>query len=711
MVDIKKLKIKRSAYLFEINRSYEYSKGYTVIEKNPFEKIMDNIFKKKDSEQKKKEKISEKKGMNPFLIAGAISLVIIALLAVWIITVIGSIPEETPSIITHSVLEASVLGGEIVTYGLKDDKLNTASIIIEQNIEGYDNIVLTLSAYTEEPPYQVYILDEPRDISQTTKYSEFKSTLIEILKNKGVYLNTITINDLKTVQKGAMVIVPSGRIPEDMIKGEENSIKALLSRGVNIIYIGKEFESSVTNKLEVIQTDKTYLDKQGIIFEPPTSVNELPNFFQPQYSAKGETDIYYTSKEYGSISVIKHISGTGYLILVPQTLDAGWKMAGEAAEDISKIVLETRWIKPKTIKIYENLENKNQSQIKTYYSEPFEQNQIYLKAEITAIKNNEEFGKVLYFNAKKEYRGELYITGGTSLVSSSISGKEIRIKSDLKEQTAKSIYPDILVFKDGEESKRAALSDIRISTQTDNDFDVFIDIPGGEHTAYVTDEIGNKYAAGYIDSVKVDIILKSIEDNKFTYSFEVNGIPVVLNEIKVLVDDGKLGEYVFTKESQISIDLKQKAGLEGKLSPGEHYFEFTIGELQEKKTYVQPGQSESIFTSPIFFGTIILVFIIMGAGSYLASQKKPQYYIDIPDFPPTEFKKIVIPKNVILNIFQKENEYHKWEETPITFLEIKNGLNKTFYKGNYLTTSDFNLYYILDKIKKKGGIIEELGYY
>lgn len=709
MVDIKKIRIRKTTYSFDINKMYDYIQKFRIIEKNPLELFMESIKKKKEVKKgKKKEK--KKKSINPMLIGGIIGLMIILFVGAWLI-IATSTEELVPTEDMKSIMEIRIIDGETITYGETGDGLHTGKIILEQGLEGFENTSLTLTTYREEPPYQIYIIDEPRDKSQTTTYDEFKSSLTEMLKKKGKTLNTIDSNKLKTVPRGSLVIVPTARIPESLIKEGESNLKNMLERGVHILYIGKEFDNAVDEYGDVIVSDEEDVEKVGINFVGVGEASTLEYLFQPQYIAKGENEIYNSRTAYGVVSIIKHAEGKGYLIMIPQTLDSGWSyVASEAAEDVSRVIDEMKWLEVDSTKEYE-IETKNETIVKTYFTEPFQENTMYVKVYVEGIKNKEAFGETRYIRVDKKINGELYITDGEALVSTSISGEPITIKADLKEETSgQQIYPYISVLKDEVEVKKESLLNNKISTHADSDFKVQLDINEGEHSAQILDEHGNRYAEGYINSVGIELTKKSDDNNVFTFSFKVEGKPKVLKEINVTVDDGELGEYYFTESSEVSIDLNEKLGFGGELSVGEHIFEFNIGELQKEHIETVRGKT-SIFTSIWFIGAVVLALGALGVGSFLAAQRKPEYYIDIPDFPPAEFTKITVSKDLIMNVFEKENEYHKWKNTPLTLSEIRGGLRKTFYKGRHLNTSDFNMSYILDKLKKMGLVEEEFDYY
>ncbi len=73
--------------------------------------------------------------------------------------------------------------------------------------------------------------------------------------------------------------------------------------------------------------------------------------------------------------------------------------------------------------------------------------------------------------------------------------------------------------------------------------------------------------------------------------------------------------------------------------------------------------------------------------------------------------KIPVKKDTVLGIFEKVNEDYRWKNTPLKLEEIKKGFKKIIYQSKPVFISDYNLEYILDKLRGKGEIKSALDYY
>jgi hypothetical protein len=122
-------------------------------------------------------------------------------------------------------------------------------------------------------------------------------------------------------------------------------------------------------------------------------------------------------------------------------------------------------------------------------------------------------------------------------------------------------------------------------------------------------------------------------------------------------------------------------------------------------------RAKTIFDEPIFWVTLLLTGGIVGIGVIFARQESVYFAIDIPDFPPVARTKIALVPDAVLSIFEKVNENYRWQTTPLTTQEVKNGFKDVFFKGKPVYITDYNVEYLLDELEKKGMVRESLGYY
>jgi hypothetical protein len=142
---------------------------------------------------------------------------------------------------------------------------------------------------------------------------------------------------------------------------------------------------------------------------------------------------------------------------------------------------------------------------------------------------------------------------------------------------------------------------------------------------------------------------------------------------------------------------------------GKHTFDFTAGGLKASLN-VEHSRPKTIFDDPLFWMTIVLTGGIVGVGAIFARQEAVFFAIDIPDFPPVARTKIALSSDVVQSVFQKVNDTYRWQNTPLTTSEVKNGFKDIFYRGKPVYITDYNVEYLLDELEKRGLVKESLGY-
>ena len=183
---------------------------------------------------------------------------------------------------------------------------------------------MNFKTYEMGIPSEVFILSSPMDKAQTTKYADFRAILKKEMTKKRISVNELDLEQLETIPKGAFLLIPHGRMPQELF-GIESSIdmNKLTERGVNIVYVGLQFDKMILKNGLLVSTPENALKNAGVSFDEKEDLltNGL-NLYQPLYVAKG-TSGDSNSIIYGSVSAIRRKNGM--LIFIPQTLDGGWK--------------------------------------------------------------------------------------------------------------------------------------------------------------------------------------------------------------------------------------------------------------------------------------------------------------------------------------------------------------------------------------------------
>lgn len=730
MTGISRLKIRKKTYKFDVKHRYYPEKHYKVKTKSPIEKLRESIKKrtapKKEGPRKKKiTKPSEKKpaGFNFGLAAVAIIAALIILITGGLYIYIQTLQPASQAFVPpvdRPEMTDLLIGGDILTAGDIGTENHVAAVLLDYETANIGNYSVFLYTYEKQLPSQVFVLQSER--VQATSYPLFINHLRNNLSKKNILVNEITIQELETLPQGAVVIIPSGYVPQEIL-GVDSTItfSGLAERGMVIIYIGLPFDRMNDGDL-VADTPQNVLDNIPFRFDEGASLLSSNNFalYQPLYSVTSGK--WSPSLAYGSVSVLSN--GNGAFVFVPQTLDGGWredplkpnKEASEfAAEDIARIIVETPWAAPDGDPAQYYIPVGDEPSARRYfYSNTFEGTARSVKTYMIGESSSDTdlyVEDLQVINVAKQSRGELYIDGGTVVISTNMTNQPVRMFARLNEPTA--AQPNMyLIINDvyGTEVERYPQN--RVNVQADLAIDVPIYLGKGEYTVQLVDDESKVYAESYLKVVTVDIYPAG-KDGSSTYLFrlEREGEPVELSQVTVLVDGGDYGEYDYTSvRGSIAVDVGGYTGGDS-LPTGEHTFSFVIGGLTETVSYDITRPIPPLFANPLLWLTIIFAAGIAGAGIFFSRKEQTVYSLDVPDFPPVARQKIPLSSDTILSIFERVNDAYRWSSTPLTLTEVKNGFKEIYYQGKPIYITDYNTEYVLDSMIGKGKILQSLGYY
>ncbi len=721
MADVKKARIRRKTYNFELKHKFEYEKHYKMVERPPIEKIKDAIRgilnPPKKEEKKTEEQVADQppKGGFNFMVFGAAILVAVIILALgWLFLTTqvlaagagGFEPQLEKPIITNTLVS-----GEMLSSGERGSPEYSAAVFVDYETQNIENYTIELTPYDERIPSDVFILNSEK--IEATSYSDFIRVLRSNLSKRQIVLNEITIKELETLPQGAIVIIPSGVIPKEIL-GYDSLItpEKLVDRGIVVIYIGQPFTRLLNGSL-VMSTPSLDLSTIPITFDQSGSLSSTNNFslFQPLYRAVGK-GTWTTELIYGSVSAVK--KGDGAFVFLPQTLDGGWRGSYEnAAKDIARIVIETPWAEPSAeTKEYSFSNVTMLNGTRYFFTNTFDNPNSTIRVEFTGRTpaSNVPVKEILYISLEKDHDNELFIEKGVKVVSTNITQDLARLNAILKEPQA--AQPEMfLIITDIEGNEIETFPQGPVNVQADRSFDIPIYVPKGEYIVSLMDDESSIYTQSYMKVVSIDINHTGYGAKPSMYKFEVtmDGQPVTLNSVTVVVDKGSYGQYTFSNVDTMIVDVGGRT--DGQFLPlGNHSFEFTSGALTLNVPIVHARQA-TIFDDPLFWLVLILTGGVVGIGAIFARQEEIYYSIDIPHFPPVTRTRVPLSPDVVLSLFQKVNDNYRWETTPLTPPEIKNGFKTIFYKGKPIFITDYNVEYLLEELEKKGSIKGALGYY
>lgn len=709
MPEIRKIiGIKKRNYRFDLRKRYFNKKKYAIAKKNPLQQLLGNLNEAFNVGGPRT--AAPRRRMLP-LVFGIV--LVIAILGYFIMGGQAQPARSAePILIKSPAIDMFIRESGIASFGTR--KQNPDSIAyynLQYSLSDADSFNVTTETYNEHVPNQAFILVSKR--SESESYPQFMHSLKKRLDSYGMPLNEITLGQLETLPEGAILIVPSGVIPERLVEtgstGEARIVE-MAKRGVDVIYIGETFGP-----------DDFAIDEAGNQVSIGANISLPFRFVISPVSPDGLKIKNGGYKVYGrenqpamSYGVVSTVSiGRGYILFIPQVLDSGWKSYDDAASDLETIITDMSW-RPPGPAVEASLDASAGKKNALLISAPFAEREKTIVLKLNASNSDRKIERRVVLYPKSDVNGGLYYMEDiTSVISGNVSGEEVSFKVVLNENTNDSRYLFLtLADSYGNGINKSSIYPERIELRGARQFSKRLDVKPSIYLATISDEEMNPYAKAIIKVVDVDfnVTMQDFRTGNFSFSVNANQVLLYLKSIKITVNNGSYGTY-FQSGPDLDISLANQFVGSG-LPNGNYTFDFQIRDLK-KRVVLEQAQSGSWTSSPLFlFLGIAIAGALILLAPYLATlTAHVDYSLDIPDFPPLLSIKIPMKKSAVLGIIERVNDDYRWKNTPLKLEEIKKGFRKVVYQDKSVFISDYNLEYILDKLKSEGSVKSALDYY
>ncbi|MBU0585962.1 hypothetical protein KJ780_00465 [Candidatus Micrarchaeota archaeon] len=706
MAGIKKISaIKKRIFKFDTRKKYYNKKRFKIKEIRPLDVLVNELKETLWSEDKEKREKLKK----PIVFVFMVAFVLAGVIGYDMFFGGGESVIELPEISMMPSLFAAVKGSGIASFGPHSiASHNVAYYILEYGSSGAENVQVVTESYDRLPPNQVFILESKRE--QSESYPQFFHDLKKKLKENGILVNSISLEQVENLPSGCILIVPSGYLPQKLANDGPENIISIAERGVSVIYIGYSFNYVITeNGDKLLMTSNV---TKGLVFQS-ANLKATDGFKASQaglYTVKASKD-QNPLMLYGIVSVVN--IGDGAILFIPQVLDSGWESYESAADDLEMMVTQMLWNPPKARKTF-NLNPAPGGNQEVLFSVPFAENEKNLLIRVIAKNGTAQQEKIIAAYPRPDVNGGLfYVNDITKTVPYNISGQSTNFLLVLNENNNESRFL-YLSIKDayGNEVSKSRVSRDKLALRGGIQFEDKIGINPEIYIANIVDEENNKYANAILQIVDINFqtVKEDYREGNFTFKVSAGGEDFYLKDVIVIVNGGEYGTYE-TSGSELSISLKDKI-VGTNLPTGNYTFEFKVNQLT-KKVVLENPESGRLSDNPLFwvaaFGILASLYFI---APYLARLTSTvDYSLDIPDFPPLMSIKIPIKKSAVLDVLEKVNEDYKWASTPLKLSEIKKGFGKIVYQSKPVFISDYNLEYILENLEGTGDVKKALNYY
>ena len=724
-----KLRIAKKAYVFDVKRKYTATRAFSLKKppETPAEGIKEGILalmpKKKPKGEKGEGQPKHQEvqpatpaAKSPFGLAlkiGAGIILLFILAIAYIVVQYSSAPPQAPPQASFGAFGGKytydVEKSFIVSAG-EDDKgqdLRVAYFLIRSSGKNLTELNLTVGLFSQKPPVQVFVLDHVREGAYT--YPLFRSKLSQNLKRQGMSVNDIDPSSLRLLPGGCILVIPTGYFPAGLINGEWGvTYKELLSRGVDIAYIGYPFS---TTALDSTGSTVSVNDPEFKFTESrPGSAGGF-QLFDAQYTVDGAGTLY------GSVSYTNR--GQGTMMFIPQTLDGGWQndevsdSATKAASDISMLLSEQPWISPfATAASPAFVDPDGNFTESSLFTSAFGSEAAVAKLSLLATDLNGARQKTIeMYPVEKAQKGEMYVRDA-SVVPYFLSSQKTRLNLKLRENSSTPVKLYVVMYKEGEELQRSELEVGLTNPTIDKSVDFQVTAPPGNYVVLAVDNSGKAYAATKLDVTDLDIRANSTDwqAGRFGFILSAGGKPINPRSVTVFFDGQGARAYSPSDLRRIDGGTYLEYSYYGKMDPGDHIFTFSSGEWA-KNVYLNYYRTRNFWEDPLVIFLAVVSAIIFGIGYVIRRPEALNYGLDIPDFPPTMTVKIPVKSETVLEIFNSVNASYSWKWMPLRLDEVKNGFRKLTYNGKPIIVGDYNLERILARLKEQGLVASELDYW
>lgn len=737
-----KLKIAKKAYVFEVRKKYLVSRNFVMKKKaeNPADDMKDRlreIFSKKKALPAEQVRPSGAnlpqtappspastlvKSMAAFVIL--VLLVGLVSLGALMLGAKAAPPANSKPHTFEGGYNFSVEEADVVSVLQNDKPLRVAYFLAKYSTSNISSVNITAKVFSSRPTTQVFLLDYAREGADA--YAVFRKNLMQGVREDGIAINEIDIERLSSLPAGATVVVPTGYLPKELA-GQDGaySLSALLSRGVNIIYMGFQFDRTVLNRnglTESANYDKASFSKGKI------SSSDGFRLYDPQYQAgsgaKGTEGILIGSgKIYGSVSVLRF--GSGAMMVLPQTIDGGWRGDGQAAgEDVARLIREELWLAPlasanatgetgiASMAAVPPQGRGDGIKTLTIFTPPFQPDSAFGEMTMSVSDMGGSMRRsISVLRLQKSQKGEM-APRDIKTVPYYLSGQRTRFNIELKEDAAKPVKLYIRLYKEGALLQEEELELGLTNPTTSKPKDMQVNAEPGKYVVRVEDTDGKTYASTQLEVIGLDIEANKTawQTGRFTFLLSAAGQPVTPRQISVSLDGKGEKRYFPASFTYTPTSTVLNYEYPGEIKPGNHTFLFTAGNwtMPLSKPYVAP---KNLWDNPLVLVLFGLAIIVTGIGAMLRRPEQMRYGLDIPDFLPLSTTKIPVKRETVLEIFESVNAGYSWQWMPLRIDEIKNGFRRLTYNGKPILVGDFNLERILHKLKDEHAVKDELGYW
>ena len=663
------------------------------------------------------------------LIFAAVFIVILAALVLYVRSEISALTRPAVTGPTGNITaNFTVKQGRILGY-------NDTQFLVEYALLGYrlSNVSggnASIYVYGKRPIAPIYLIDtkvgalnycfQCFDSGLLDQYLQQSLATKGLIQNASSF-NYISLANISQIPQNSIVVLQSGLIQTSLMAPNSSyggpsvvngnaTLRTLLNRGDTVVYIGKNFTTSIGTGEDVFNTTREdlgllsniSLDTGPFLFQPGNYSKAVISFHSPTFQ-------FTKGVNYGYVTAVDSENGT--LIAFSNYPTAGWSSVGSMANDIAGVIDSRFWLERLAYGTSNFSISNSIGTIPVFTMAQPINNTGGLGAGV--INSSYSLIKLNLFNTRKNVSVEIPFAityapqGAVSMPSvfGETQSLAVTASSSNNARGGTSFHIDV---KNMTGSLYKSLSLGFIGTRQFSIVHYYsFTIPSGYYTASLVDINGNVYGSSlfYVANVNITPVSLNFKNGTFSFSMKSNGVPVSNTSYTASLN----GAYSQTGQVQ-SGNLTYI--LPGGAAQGYGSKVFTFSMFGANYTYSTNYASTSPGIPPLYieFGVAAVFIIILNL--VLKAPTTDDYYIDVPNFPPVKKVKLKADVNSITGIFDAVNFGYRWKYMPLTPEEVKNGVSTNIRLENVpVAVTLQNISGVLNKLVAQGILVSSGGYY
>jgi hypothetical protein len=607
------------------------------------------------------------------------------------------------------VFNASVISSLVLSYN-KDTAL-VPYALIDYSSSNVISANFTFNVYGENPLSNIYFVESPSMCYDCFDYNDVENGLRYYLSRYGLLeyekFNTVNLNNINSIPKNSTVIIATGLLPATMMPNSgypyNESLLSLLMNGDTVIYVGDNFSRSIGTGSIIFQTN-------------PSTMSLLNSYNLYEGNGFSNYSEFYLNRptfslanRYYSISYAKSLNGT--LVAFANLPTSAWSNASAMARDISLALYDRFWLSELAYGTY-NLMNPGNSG--SFGLLALQKYITYQNG--SSIDNAYPFISIAAYNYTnytiKSLPFKIYFSvNGTLSMPSTIAETQtipMLISMNINSSQKQLVIPHIDLYNQNM-SYTASIPIGFFNTSTGINIIKYqsFALPSGYYIAVLKDFYNRPYAESLFDLAGINInpISLDFKNGTFVFSITSMGLPITNSTYSISLNNG-YNTTGFTRNGTIIYKLPKGSVT----NYGQQTFEINM--FKTSYTYSTSYIKEVLHIPVYYIEFAIVIIVIVILNLVLKAPTRDEYYIDVPNFPPSKKVHVTVQKEDILSLFGKINLHYHWHYMPLTAEEIKSGIGTNIrYNNMPVSITLQNVRIILTQLVNSGDLLNAGSYY